>query len=77
MDIPLVPELSCENLRVRVVEVIRRHWVQPHAAEPIAPPAPDNVEQLAHTALDTMLTRQYRVGPLPSPEMYEIGRAHV
>ncbi len=31
----------------------------------------ERVEQLARTALDTMLTRQFRVGPLPSPEMYE------
>lgn len=71
MSIPLSLELSCESLRARVGEVIRQHWVQPHAAEPIPSPTPENVEQLARTALDTMLTRQYRVGPLPSAEVYE------
>jgi hypothetical protein len=71
MGIPLSPELSGEILRGRVVDVLRRHWVQPHAAEPLAPHAAEIVEQLARTALDTMLTRQFRVGPLPSVEMYE------
>jgi len=71
MGIPLSPDLSSELLRARVVEVVRRHWVQPHATESLAPPAPEQVEPLARTALDTMLTRQFRVGPLPSAEMYE------
>jgi hypothetical protein len=65
-------------LRSRVDEVVRQHWVRPHAAEPLdlgarpRPPWPaERVEKLARTALDTMLTRQFRVGPLPSSEMYE------
>jgi hypothetical protein len=64
-------DLPDEILRSRINEVICRHWVQPHAAEPLAPPDPAQVEELARTALDTMLTRQFRVGPLPSAEMYE------
>jgi hypothetical protein len=64
-------ELSEEILRRRVREVVRRHWVRPHPAEPLAPPPPEQVERIARTALDTMLTRQFRVGPLPSAEMYE------
>jgi hypothetical protein len=63
--------LPDESLRCGTGEVLRRHWVQPHAAEPLAPPAPERVEQLARAALDVMLTRQFRVGPLPSPERYE------
>jgi hypothetical protein len=64
-------DLPDEILHARVDEVVRRQWVRPHAAEPLATPAAEDLEQLASTALDTMLTRQFRVGPLPSPEMYE------
>jgi hypothetical protein len=64
-------DLSDEVLRSRVHEVVRHHWVQPHSAEPLSPPEPEQVDKLARTALDTMLTRQFRVGPLPSAEMYE------
>jgi hypothetical protein len=78
MGIPLSPDLAGETLRARVVEVVHRHWVQPHPAEPLAlgaltqPGSPaEQVEQIARKALDTMLTRQFRVGPLPSAEMYE------
>ncbi|HTU92399.1 MAG TPA: L-tyrosine/L-tryptophan isonitrile synthase family protein [Gemmataceae bacterium] len=71
MNTLVLPDLPDEVLRSRVHEVVRRHWVQPHAAEPLDPPDPDCVEQFARTALDTMLTRQFRVGPLPSAQMYE------
>ncbi len=71
MDTQVLSNLPDEALRSRVCEAVRRHWVQPHAAEPFVPPGPERVEQLARTALDTMLTRQFRVGPLPSPEVYE------
>ncbi|HEY7326150.1 MAG TPA: L-tyrosine/L-tryptophan isonitrile synthase family protein [Gemmataceae bacterium] len=62
----------------RAQETVRRHWVRPRAAEPLDPgslsssclPA-EHIEKLARTALDTLLTRQFRVGPLPSTEMYE------
>jgi hypothetical protein len=67
-----------EILHARVAEVVRRHWVRPHAAEPLDLGAAlrsrwpsEGVEKLARTALDTLLTRQFRVGPLPSAEMYE------
>jgi hypothetical protein len=71
MNTLVLRDLPDEILRSRVHEVIQRHWVRPHASEPFAPPAPDQVEPLARTALDTMLTRQFRVGPLPSMEMCE------
>jgi hypothetical protein len=70
MDLPLSVDSSEDTLRARIGEVVRRHWVRPHASETLAPPDPQAVEQLARTALDTMLTRQFRVGPLPSSEMY-------
>ncbi len=67
-----------EILHARVDDVVRRHWVRPHASEPLEPEATlgrrwhmERVEQLARTVLDTMLTRQFRVGPLPSADMYE------
>jgi hypothetical protein len=71
MNTRVFPNWLEEVLRSRVCEAVRRHWVRPHAAELLVPPGPERVEQLARTALDTMLTRQFRVGPLPSPEVYE------
>jgi hypothetical protein len=65
------PNLPDEILRLRVREVVSRHWVQPNASKRLDPPAPERVEPLALTVLDTMLTRQFRVGPLPSAQMYE------
>jgi hypothetical protein len=71
MAMLISPELPDETLRCRVCDVLRRHWVQPHGAEPIDPLARERVEALARTVLDTMLTRQFRVGPLPPAAMYE------
>ncbi len=71
MNTLILRDLPDEILRSRVHEVIRRHWVQPQPAEPFTPPEPERVEQLACRALDTMLTRQFRVGPLPSAELRE------
>jgi hypothetical protein len=69
---------SKEILHARVDEVIRRHWILPHAAEPLELVTPSRlccpsecIEKLSRTALDTLLTRQFRVGALPSAEMYE------
>jgi hypothetical protein len=50
---------------------VRRHWVRPEAAGPLDPPGGADAEELARASLDTMLTRQFRVGPLPTPEVYE------
>src|SRR5262245_55962669 len=71
MGILLSPELACDALRARVGEAVRQHWVRPEAAGPLDPPRGAAAEELARTALDTMLTRQFRVGPLPPPEVYE------
>jgi hypothetical protein len=78
MGLLVLPELPEETLRCRVHEVIRRHWVQPHPSERLdrgvltqPRSSAESVEQLSRNVLDTMLTRQFRVGPLPSAQMYE------
>ena len=71
MDTPLSVDLACEALRSRVAEVLRRHWLPPHPTEPLAAEAKGKVEDTARAALDTLLTRQFRVGPLPAAELYE------
>ncbi|MCS6851281.1 MAG: L-tyrosine/L-tryptophan isonitrile synthase family protein [Gemmataceae bacterium] len=69
---PLSPPRSCDrHLTERVVEVVRRHWNAPRKVERYSRPPKEKVEELARAALDTMLTRQYRVGPLPPPEVYD------
>jgi hypothetical protein len=64
-----------ESLRTRVVESIRKHWVTlraPATPDPAAPPLPEpQVDELGRATLDVMLTRQFRIGPLPPPEIYD------
>jgi hypothetical protein len=67
----LSPDLSGDELRARAREVVRRHWVPPRAAGPPEAPGGARAEEQARAVLDTMLTRQFRVGPLPPPEVYE------
>jgi hypothetical protein len=67
---PWSADLSCDVLRARIAEAVWRHRVPPHPAEPLAPPPGERLEGVARAALDTMLTRQFRVGPLP-PDVYE------
>jgi hypothetical protein len=71
MNQPLSPEPTCDALRGQVAQVVRRHWAPPHPAAPPEPPPAARAEELARAALDTMLTRQFRVGPLPTPDVYE------
>src|SRR6476660_9853761 len=70
MDTPLSVDLPCDALRTRIGEVVKRHWVRPHPAEPLVPES-GRIEEIARTALDTLLTRQFRVGPLPAADLYE------
>lgn len=64
--------LSPENLHTHVVETVRRALVKPIIINQRFGPLPaDRVEQVSRVTLDTMLTRQFRVGPLPSPEVYQ------
>src|SRR5947209_5825547 len=67
--------LSLQNLapaaqRAHIMEVMRRRWVRP--APPMARyrvPAAE-VDALARAVLDAMLTRPFRIGPLPSDAEY-------
>jgi hypothetical protein len=67
----MLPCLAPETLRVRVRQTILRHWTRPRPSGPLDPVAPERVEDLSRRVLDTMLTRQFRVGPLPPASVYE------
>jgi hypothetical protein len=60
-----------EILRPRVVEAIQQHWLSPCAGRPLDPREITAPGKLARTVLDTMLTRQFRVGPLPAQPIYD------
>jgi nucleoside-diphosphate-sugar epimerase len=62
--------LDDTQLRERVVRAIRAHWTKPaRSPEKIAVP-PNRIDEMAQAALAAMLTRPFRVGPLPSSEVY-------
>ncbi len=65
--------LPPEALRERITETVHRHWVAPQITEaPFRVPESDvDCDKLSRAVLDCMLTRQFRVGPLPSPDIYE------
>lgn len=65
----MFPLLTLEQLRARVKDTVEKHWVKPRPAIQANPVPDDRVEAVACTVLDTMLTRQFRVGPLPAPEV--------
>jgi hypothetical protein len=69
---PLLFELPAETLRSSVAEVVRKHWVRPHPAEPMPPLSEGGLEKKARAALDTLLSCQFRVGPFPAPDHYEV-----
>jgi hypothetical protein len=58
-------------LRASVEELLRKHWVHPHPAEPIATVPGPQLEKTARAALDSLLSCKFRVGPFPPPELYE------
>jgi hypothetical protein len=60
-----------ESLQTRIVETIRRHQVEPRFGAAPWTVRPERVEPLARATLDAMLTRPFRVGPLPSADAYE------
>jgi hypothetical protein len=59
------------NVKQGVIEILKRHWVPPAPAQALPPLPPRQVDEFARAALDVMLTRQYRVGPLPEPIVYQ------
>jgi hypothetical protein len=60
-----------EPLHARVTEAMRRHLISPNPSQPAGPLTPARIEEFSRRALDTMLTRQYRVGPLPEAKVYD------
>jgi Pyoverdine/dityrosine biosynthesis protein len=66
-----VNRLTPQELRSRVSEVLRGHWKSAQVDASPAPVSIERVEEMSRAALDTMMTRQFRVGPLPPPEIYE------
>lgn len=61
--------LPSERLPLRVAEAIRERWVPP-APSRVGHLAPEKVEETARAVLDAMLTRPYRVTPMPEPDEY-------
>jgi len=63
--------LPPEALRVHVAQVIRKHWIPPRVCHDPDPIPAGQVEKQARAVLDAMLTRSFRVGPLPPAEIYD------
>jgi hypothetical protein len=63
--------LPHELLEDRAREAIRRHWLAVLPPEPAEPVEGHRLEERSRAVLDTMLTRQFRVGPLPPAEVYD------
>jgi hypothetical protein len=70
MNRPLLLSLPQEALRSKIVDTIRKHWQRPHLVESPELISPPQVEAVSRQVLDAMLTRPFRVGPLPHPEVY-------
>jgi hypothetical protein len=70
MDAPTLLSLPPDALKARVVETIRKHWVPPRLAPDPAPMPAEQVEEVSRRVLDAMLTRPFRVGPLPPARAY-------
>jgi hypothetical protein len=66
----MFPTLPTKSLHNRVVDALRRHWVPLREAARAEPVPRSRREDVSRAALDTLLTRQFRVGPLPSSEVY-------
>lgn len=63
--------LPPDTLRGRLVDTIRKQLVKPVINRACERVPAERVDAVARVALDTMLTRQFRVGPLPAAEVYE------
>lgn len=60
-----------ETLANRVRAALKKHWVPVRLIADPAPVPKDRIEEISRAVLDTMLTRQFRVGPLPAAPVYE------
>jgi hypothetical protein len=57
-------------LRTQAAAVLNRHLVRAAASQPLTPRTPAEVAEMSRQALDAILTRQFRVGPLPDTSVY-------
>ena len=62
----LPPDLSRDQLEA----LLKRHWPEPAASKPVAVPAPEQIDNLLKATFDVLMTRQFRVGPLPEPDVH-------
>jgi hypothetical protein len=60
-----------ELLRTQVVAAVKGHLVRPAPSCPLERRSPADVAGFARQALDAILTRQFRVGPLPAEPVYD------
>jgi hypothetical protein len=54
-----------------IAQVVKRHWILPAVSRPVQPISGLMADELSRTVLDVLLTRQYRVGPLPETAVYQ------
>lgn len=66
----LQPPDSAEFLLEPARAAIRRHLVGPAAPRPVVLCSAREIDAVARRALDALLTRPFRVGPLPSAPVY-------
>jgi hypothetical protein len=59
-----------ELLPTKVAAAVNRHLVRAAASQPFAPQAPSQIAEVSRQALDAILTRQFRVGPLPDAAVH-------
>lgn len=60
-----------DDLRARVIETVYEHWEAPRAGEDLGRVSGAEADRLARAALDAMVTRPFRVGVRPGPEIYD------
>ncbi len=66
----MIAPCHVDDLRARVMKTVHEHWEAPRAGEDLGRVSAAEADRLARAALDAMLTRQFRVGVLPGPEIY-------
>lgn len=66
-SIMLPPDLSRDQLEA----LLKRHWTRPSTAQLIPAPSPDQLDGMVKATFDVLMTRQFRVGPLPEPRIHE------
>src|SRR5271157_3186464 len=68
---PMIVPYPVDDLRARVMETVHEHWEAPRVGEDLGRVSGAEADRLARAALDAMLTRPFRVGVRPGPEIYD------